>query len=254
MRIHALSDLHLDFAENRRWLSSLSVHDYQEDILIFAGDLASGKRELSFGFAALARRFRYVLYVPGNHELWIAPGQPGGTSFEQFEDVRTQARQHGIATNRMDFDRLSIVPLCAWYDYSFGVPSDELRTRWMDYRACRWPEGTTTAEITRRFMSLNAIDVHREGVVVTFSHFVPRIDLLPESALAPTAFLHPVLGTTALDKQLRRAGSNVHVYGHSHLNRDVVVEGTRYVNNAFGYPDESRISAKQLQCIYEGAP
>jgi predicted phosphodiesterase len=254
MRVHALSDLHLEYADNRRWLSSLSVHDYQRDVLILAGDLAASSRWLAYGFAALVRRFRHVLYVPGNHELWIESNRQGMTSFDKFEDVRTQAREHGVTSNRMEFDGLTIVPLFAWYDYSFGLPSDELQARWMDYRACRWPEGTTTADVTRRFMALNDVDVQREGAVITFSHFLPRIDLMPASAAARTAYLYPVLGAAALDAQLRRAGSIVHVYGHSHLNRDVAVEGTRYVNNAFGYPNESRIAAKQLRSIYEHRP
>ena len=254
MRVHALSDLHLEYADNRLWLSSLSADDYQDDVLILAGDLAASERWLSVGFAALTTRFRHVLYVPGNHELWIEPHQRGITSFERFESVRIQAREHGIATSTMDFDGLTIVPLFGWYDYSFGMPSDELQSRWADYRECYWPSDITSSEITGRFTSLNEVDIRRDGVVITFSHFLPRIDLMPATMPEHMRYLYPVLGTTALDAQLRQAGSSIHVYGHSHLNRDIALEGTRYVNNAFGYPRESHIAAKQLRCIYEHRP
>jgi hypothetical protein len=154
----------------------------------------------------------------------------------------------------MDFDRLTIVPLFAWYDYSFGPPSDELQSRWADYRECRWPSGAMSPDVSRHFLSLNDVEIRSDGVVITFSHFLPRIDLMPDTVPARMHYLYPVLGTTALDAQLRRAGSSIHVYGHSHLNRDIALEGTRYVNNAFGYPHEGHIAAKRLHCIYEHRP
>ena len=38
-----------------------------------------------------------------------------------------------------------------------------------------------------------------------------------------------VMGCTQLDEQLRSCGSNMHVFGHSHLPVDTVVDGVRYV-------------------------
>lgn len=39
--------------------------------------------------------------------------------------------------------------------------------------------------------------------------------------------------------------------GHSHLNRTVSIDGARYINNAFDYPHETRITAKELRCILD---
>ena len=36
----------------------------------------------------------------------------------------------------------------------------------------------------------------------------------------------------------------------SYVNRQVVVDGVTYINNAFGYPHEKRIAAKHLICIH----
>lgn len=41
------------------------------------------------------------------------------------------------------------------------------------------------------------------------------------------------------------------VYGHSHINRQVFKDNTMYINNAFGYPDETQITAKELKCVFE---
>jgi hypothetical protein len=43
----------------------------------------------------------------------------------------------------------------------------------------------------------------------------------------------------------------MHVYGHSHINRRVEIDGVSYINNAFGYPSETAITSKRLLCIHE---
>ena len=40
MRIFAVSDLHTDFAENRRLLQQVSSPSYLRDVLVVAGDIA----------------------------------------------------------------------------------------------------------------------------------------------------------------------------------------------------------------------
>jgi hypothetical protein len=64
-------------------------------------------------------------------------------------------------------------------------------------------------------------------------------------------YLFPVLGAARLGQQVFQLRSSIHVYGHSHLNRRVLRDGTLYVNNAFGYPYEAHIAAKMLYCVYE---
>jgi hypothetical protein len=64
-------------------------------------------------------------------------------------------------------------------------------------------------------------------------------------------YLFPVLGAARLGQQVFQLRSSIHVYGHSHLNRRVLRDGTLYVNNAFGYPYETHIAAKMLYCVYE---
>src|SRR5262249_30093521 len=76
---------------------------------------------------------------------------------------------------------VEIIPLLAWYDYSFGEPNEELRSMWMDYRACRWPSGYTEEDVAAHFASFNDKQVSVAGAtVITYSHFLPRIDLMPE--------------------------------------------------------------------------
>jgi Icc-related predicted phosphoesterase len=127
---------------------------------------------------------------------------------------------------------------------------------WMDFTACKWPNNWGEDSITDHFSSMNKPLLNIENNdslthVISFSHFFPRIDLLPSYITENKRYLNPVLGTSLLEKQIRYLNSNIHVYGHSHVNVAVRKEHTLYINNAFGYPYKIGITAKELKCILE---
>ena len=252
MRVFALSDIHTDHEDNRRWVSTLSNADYQDDVLILAGDVSDSLERLQWTIEAFASRFATVLYVPGNHDLWVLRDREPGNSLEKYQQVCTVVEQAGGSLQVFRRNGLCIVPLLGWYDYSFGQPSQDLRDRWIDYRACAWPEDLPEERIAAHFTQLNPLPaLHESDTVITFSHFLPRIDVMPHYIPEDKRFLYPVLGSSLLETQLRALDSKLHVYGHSHVNRQVRIEGITYINNAFGYPNETRITAKQLLCVCE---
>jgi hypothetical protein len=181
------------------------------------------------------------------------------------------AAEEGIETAARQFSAVTIVPLYSWYDGSFGEIDEYLQQRWMDFFLCRWPDeieqyaafGEREAAINAHFLALNqqtlakVADTKAEpeaeqhnGTVISFSHFLPRIDVMPSFIPAIHKKLYPVLGSRLLDEQIRKLGATIHVYGHSHLNRHELIDGIEYINNAFANPGEERIARKQLLCIY----
>ena len=252
MRIFALSDIHVDYAPNLAWVEGLSRTDYLDDVLILAGDISHKRNLLHQCLSALTRRFRQVLFIPGNHDLWILDEDPGMGSLEKLTEVAKTAADCGATMKTIQLGGLQIVPLLGWYDYSFGKPKQELSKAWMDYRACRWPDGFDVEDVTDHFLRMNEPPASNDaGRRITVSHFLPRIDLVPSFVPSRHRILDPVLGSTRLEDELRKLKPDIHVYGHSHINRSVCLDGVRYINNAFGYPQESRIAAKQLLCIEE---
>ncbi len=247
MRFFALSDIHVDYEHNARWVRDLSVLDYRDDLLILAGDISDRLERLEWCLRSFARRFRTVLFVPGNHELWVVRDEAVKDSFDKFRQVVAVAEEAGVSMRPYVDGARCIVPLLGWYDFSFGPPTDALRSAWMDFFACRWPEGVGENEISEWFSALNPKSVP-EGIerVITCSHFMPRIDLMPAMVPAQQRMLYPVLGSNRIDTELRNLGSRMHIYGHSHLNRNKTIEGVQYLNNAFGYPHEDRIASKCL--------
>lgn len=250
MRIFALSDIHIDYAINKRWVANLSSSDYKDDVLILSGDVSDSLYLLEWCFRYLSQRFAKVLYVPGNHELWVFRDKDYRTSIDKFHQVRRIMEACDVSMGAFHSNRLSIIPLLGWYDYSFGEPTNDLLDSWMDYRACIWPNHFSVREITDYFLNRNVLDV-RNDMVISFSHFLPRIDLMPSGVPKKHRILYPVLGSSKLESQIRRLKPKIHVYGHSHVNRNVTFDGVSYINNAFGYPQESSIAAKHLMCIYE---
>ncbi|MCU1350277.1 MAG: calcineurin-like phosphoesterase family protein [Acidobacteria bacterium] len=252
MRVFATSDIHVDYDENARWIRDLSIADYQDDVLILAGDVTDTLNLLESSLATLSKKFRKVLFVPGNHDLWVIRDDRRKNSLQKFDDVRAAVEASGASMEPFRERGMSIIPLLSWYDYSFGEPSEELRSAWMDYRACRWPIGYTEKQIAAYFAAFNEKHVSPAGdMVITYSHFLPRIDVMPGYIPAASRFLYPILGSKLLDVQLRRLNARMHVYGHSHVNRRVEIDGVSYINNAFGYPSETRITSKRLMCIHE---
>jgi Icc-related predicted phosphoesterase len=249
MRVFAISDIHVDHRENNEWLSQLSISDYLADILICAGDISHHSGDVAAALTRLRKSFLEVLFVPGNHELWIVKKE-SHNSIDKFEQVLAIAADCGVRTGPLYLPEVSIAPLFAWYDYSFGLPSAELRSRWSDFHTCSWPEQFDQPRITEYFLALNQLHVEdRTQPVISFSHFVPRGDLLP-SAHSRRGFLRPVLGSESIDGQIRKLGSMVHVYGHYHMNGSKKRDNVTYVNNALGYPRETWTSRK-LACIFE---
>ncbi|MCG7904794.1 MAG: metallophosphoesterase family protein [Candidatus Thiodiazotropha lotti] len=247
MRIFTVSDIHIDFAVNEQWIANLSDSDYLDDCLILAGDISDSEALIARCFDQLMRKFKAVFYVPGNHDIWVRKDSLAD-SIEKFFKLLELAQQHQVITEPKRLNGTSIVPLFSWYDLSFGTMSDTLLGKWMDFSHCKWPESLETPEAQNRFfLGKNKLQLaHSSERVITFSHFLPRIDVMPDFIPHRFRDIYPVLGSPQLDQQVRALDSDIHIYGHSHVNRSVKIKGVRYINNAFGYPSETRIAAKVL--------
>jgi predicted phosphodiesterase len=251
MRVFAVSDIHIDYLENRNWLFGLSADDYREDILILAGDISDKLDLLEQCFRSLSTKFLKVLFVPGNHELWVS--RDGiSSSINKYKHICEMAESCGISMQPFHVDSLSIIPLLSWYDFSFASPGPKLLDTWIDFRACVWPDQLQPLGVTKYFLEKNECHLNLTNkTLISFSHFLPRIDLMPSYIPQAYHYIYPVLGSELLETQIRILKPDIHVYGHSHVNRHLTMEGVQYINNAFGYPSEDRIAKKQLLCIYE---
>jgi predicted phosphodiesterase len=252
MRVFAVSDLHTDFRENWFVLEQID-HQHTQDVLIVAGDIAHriGTIEVTLDF--LRSRFAAVFYVPGNHELWVRGDATD--SLQKFERILEVCSRLDVLTYPAAVGEAWVVPLFSWYDPSFDPrvdgESDELAA-WGDFRFCRWPDDVP--HLSRHFLDKNEAHIKvYDAPVISFSHFLPRRDLLPERRHLRFKGLPAVAGSRAIDTQVRALDSSVHVFGHSHINLDVVIDGVRYVQNALGYPKERRNRGFHPRLVWDSA-
>jgi predicted phosphodiesterase len=249
MPILAISDLHTDFRENRMWLEHMPGEPFKDAILIVAGDISDRLDILASTLALLRTKFLHVFYVPGNHELWVR--REAGTSIDKFFRILDLCEALDIRTRPAQIGGVWIVPLFSWYEANFDADPRGAVTGlngWTDFHLCRWPGGMGHA--ADFFLRLNEPHLRAyEGPIISFSHFLPRRDLLPPTDRLKFKGLPKVAGCAALDAQIRQLGSRVHVFGHSHISCDRVINGVRYVQNPLRYPRERLFSGCPVKII-----
>ena len=240
MRIFATSDLHVDFRENQLFLQQLSDVEFCRDVLLVAGDIAHKLDQIEAALALLRDKFGQVFYVPGNHELWVR--NESGDSLEKFHRILEQCDRLGVQTRPAPMDGHWVVPLFSWYSAAFdatGAGDVAALEGWGDFHFCRWP--ADTAPVSRLFARMNQPRIRAyPGRVISFSHFLPRADLLPAVEHLRFKGLPRVAGCTSIEGQIRALQAGVHVFGHSHIRVDQVIDAVRYVHHGLGYPRERR--------------
>ncbi|CAE8608863.1 unnamed protein product, partial [Polarella glacialis] len=151
-----------------------------------------------------------------------------------------------------------IVPLQSWYHASFDEEPDvldpslpaieELMT---DFMACKWPEGLTPfggGDSIARFMDrLNdsrgapPSPLRADGTrcpVISFSHFLPRKELLPEKRSLYCPPLAKAVGSKSLGERVKQLSPDLHVFGHTHYGWCHDLDGIRYLQACLAYPRE----------------
>jgi Icc-related predicted phosphoesterase len=251
MRILAISDLHTDFNENKWLLEQIPAVVHQDDILIAAGDISDNLDILRATLALLRSKFKKVFYVPGNHELWVR--REMHTSVEKFFSVLALCEALEVQTSPEKVEEVWIVPLFSWYEARFDEENSgdtESLGGWADFHHCKWP--AQIGEVCKFFLKMNEPHLRSyDGPVISLSHFLPRRDLLPPTERLRFKGLPKVAGCTDLDDQVRRLQSAVHVFGHSHISCDRVIDGVRYIQNPLRYPRERTTVAFPVKVILD---
>lgn len=262
VRLFCISDVHVDIPQNKKWIEQLPARP--NDALIVAGDISEQMDLTQSALRVLKRKYAEVFCVPGNHDLWLNRGETDSMdklhaflAMCDSEGVRT--RPHRIGMSSDGTGGVWVVPLLSWHHQSFdtepditgwgGIPGPEIAMT--DYRRCRWPPPLRPGDDS----VAQAVDALNEGraelpaigasggaavPIISFSHFVPRVELTPEKRFLYLPTLSKAVGSRFLEERLRRLGSCMHVFGHTHFGWDASLDGVRYVQAALGYPFEWR--------------
>ena len=103
------------------------------------------------------------------------------------------------------------------------------------------------ARALKRFASVVRTE-RDDATTIAFSHFLPRPELYRGNPA-----LMKVMGNVAIDADARAWNGSIHVFGHSHLNVDRVIDGVRYVQCALGYPHERWFGSNHPKLLHRDA-
>lgn len=154
MRVWALSDVHTDYKENLAWCEELSTTEYQNDVLILAGDVTDDLPTLRRTLQLFKQRWAHVFFTPGNHDLWVRRGEKARyDSIGKLKAVFAVCTELGVRTAPACINGLWIVPLLSWYhkswdrepDLAGAAPAHKMMT---DFHVCTWPDPGLNAHDT----------------------------------------------------------------------------------------------------------
>ncbi len=234
MRIHLLSDLHNEF-------ETFVPEKVEADVVVLAGDIDVKGRGVAW---ALENFSCTTLYVPGNHEFY-----GGGHLLGTLEKMRRTSNERvrvldrdevligGVrflgATMWTDFAATGNAPMAA-LSAQQGM-NDFRKIRTGNYRRIR-PADLIEQSVKTRDWLRAALARPHDGPTVVITHHAPSLRSLQDNPHAGG----PLDAAYANSWEDLMGGDRVAlwVHGHSHTAVDYLVNGTRVVCNARGYPGE----------------
>ena len=242
MKLHILSDLHVEFA-------AFNPPDVDADVVILAGDIHTGTRGIAWARAAFPGH--PLIYVAGNHEFYHEHWD------HLLPEIRHQALRHEV--HFLENDALVIggvrfLGTSMWTDFDYFGPARRQEAiaaclqYLVDFRAIEAPDDAsgeapglghgllTPAQFRQRHLRSRAwleqaLGEAWQGPTVVVTHH------LPGAGSVPARFAQD-LGNAGfashLDHLMGRAALWVH--GHTHDSFDYMVSRTRVVCNPRGYP------------------
>jgi len=269
MKLLALSDLHVGYPKNREALSDLTPRP--DDWLILGGDIGETEEHLRWTLETLGPRFRRLVWVPGNHELYAPPGDRdalrGEERYLRFVEI---CRSHGALTPEDPYPTWEgdggphvIAPLFLLYDYSFRPAhvAEQDAVRWaMDAGLlCSdemlldpFPHNDRKAWCHARVAGTEArLAAAPPLPTVLINHFPLREDLVRLRWIPRFSIW---CGTRRTHDWHLRFRARVVVSGHLHIPRTDWVDGVRFEEVSFGYPRQRPPWMRADDCVREILP
>ncbi|MET9734181.1 metallophosphoesterase [Streptomyces sp. NPDC006458] len=257
-RLLAISDLHIGYPENRALVEKL-YPEHADDWLIVAGDVAETVRDVRWALELLTERFRKVVWVPGNHELWTHPKDTVTLrGVARYEYLVALCRELGVVTPEDPYPvwegpggPVRVAPLFLLYDYSFlpsgcatkeeglayargtGIVCNDEDLLHPDPYPTREDWCRARVELTGRRLAEEAGDLP----LVLINHY--PLDRHPMDVLWYPEFAM-WCGTSLTADWHRRFKVAAMVYGHLHIPRSTVLDGVPFEEVSVGYPREWR--------------
>lgn len=293
MTFYAISDVHVERKENMNWLNLLP--SFEQSTLLVAGDVGVSLCQIEDALTIFKSKFDHVFYCYGNHETWAKVHLQAdkdiasyNDSFQKLRALQSLCERLQIHTGPELIEGVWVVPVLGWYHSEWDtepdlqaptgkkldrepIPAELLAT---DAHACIWGSAQNgsreLASILDRqnelwgnwplpvplLENLKAPRGTRKHHVISFSHFLPRIELMPEKRFLFHPNLAKIVGSEFIQRRLDVLQADLHVFGHSHFPWDMTLDGVRYRSWPLGTPEEQarRIASVPLEFVEQWHP
>lgn len=239
MRLHILSDLHLEF-------EPFTPPAVEAEAVILAGDVSTGRNGLKW--ALKTSPHRPVIYVIGNHEFY---GQKLQKLINELQELADGTNVHLLENGSCRIGDVVFLGATLWTDFALNgnpvVSEVVAQTSMNDYRRIRTlprysrlkPSDTRRLHMeSRRWLEGQAI-AHRGRKVVVVTHHAPSIESIPPAFAGDPC--NPAFASD-MSRFIVESEARLWVHGHIHSYCDYTLGKTRVLANPRGYPTESRTS------------
>lgn len=245
MRIHIISDLHLE-------VSDFNLPLTDADLTIFAGDIATGTKGVCYAGQHVKQSGKPAIYVCGNHEFYRHDMHEVRATMAELATLPKDyfgPKVHYLENTEVVIDHVRFLGCTLWTDFLlFGLVNQVECIRLgkqclNDFRLIHHGDSIFNVADSIKYHQASLawltqkLDTPFEGKTVVVTHHLPSFhSVVPRYA---NDYLSACFASR-LDHLFGKAVLWVH--GHTHDSLDYFINGTRVICNPRGY------------CRYEGHP
>lgn len=234
MRLHILSDLHMEFAP-------FAAPKVDADVIVLAGDVDMGLKGMKW--ARKQWPDTPVIYVLGNHEFYR---EELPTLSDRLRRLCGETSIHLLENDVVEIGGLTFLGCTLWTDFKLlGDPAaaravadkgmaDYFQINFAGANRCLEAKDTERLHSDSRAWLEHQLKAHAPATTVVVTHHAPSARSIPPfhvgSALN-AAFV------SDLDSLVDSSRIPLWIHGHTHHCVDYLIGRTRVLSNQRGYPD-----------------
>ncbi len=235
MKIHILSDLHLEFGP-------FELPDVGADVIVLAGDIHLGDKGLLWVIEKIPST--PVIYVLGNHEYY---GKAYPKLLDRLKELSQGTNVHILENDEVTINDVRFLGCTLWTDFElFGnsiYAGYEALSNMTDYRKIRVsPKYSKLRPSDTQAIHKNSLDWLNERIFegnisqsVIVTHHAPSIKSIPFQEMNEILSAAYV---SSLDDLVANCGARLWIHGHVHNMVHYKLNKTQIICNPRGYVDE----------------
>lgn len=235
MKIHLLSDIHIEFEE-------FNIEETDSDVVVLAGDVHVKDKGVKWALEKI--KSKPVIYVLGNHEFY---GKAYPKHIGSVRELCKGTNIHLLENESVEIEGINFLGCTLWTDFEIygdprlaGARCQEVIT---DYKKIK---------LSPKYSRLRSIDVssiHRKSLrwlkeelnSLKGSKNVVVTHHAPSEKSVPPEYVGNILTSayaSSLEDVMLEYAPCLWLHGHLHNSSSYEVGGCRVVCNPKGYPDE----------------